>query len=104
MAERFGASGRWHVRAGEEEAFVLRWKEFLGWRRETFPELLSATLLRSETEPDRFVSFALWADATARKSWQQSDGFATRFGACRELCDAFEGGDFTVPAAFGATA
>lgn len=100
MGSAAGASGRWQVRPGQAEEFVDRWRDFLGWTRDNYDELVSATLLRSETDGNRFVSFAIWVDAQPRKEWKNSEGFAQRFARCRELCDEFEGGDFIRAAAF----
>lgn len=93
MADHY-ASGRWHVTEGSEELFVERWEEFLSWTRETQPALEQASLIRSTEDPRLFLSFAAWKDPGARNAWKQSEGFAKRFSACRELCDEFMGGDF----------
>lgn len=100
MDPQTGASGRWHVRPGEADLFIDRWRDFLGWTRENYDELVFATLLRSEVEPSRFVSFAIWQGAQPRQEWKNSEGFMKHFTGCRELCDEFEGGDFTQVATF----
>lgn len=88
------ASGTWIVRAGAADEFVQRWQEFLGWTRRDHAGLESASLVRSNADPNRFVSFAAWTSAEDRDAWKQSDGFGQRFSACRELCDEFMGGDY----------
>lgn len=93
MSEHY-ASGRWQVTEGKEEEFTARWNEFLGWTRQSYPELISAGLLQSTEDPSVFVSFAEWTDPAARAAWKASDGFAERFGACRALCTAMDGSDF----------
>lgn len=95
MAVTTFASGRWRVAEGAEDEFVGRWREFLGWTNQTYDELEKATLLRSQSDRRSFVSFAEWTSPEARDSWKHSPGFLERFTACRELCDDFEGGDFT---------
>lgn len=87
------ASGQWTVREGFADEFVARWREFLGWTREEHPGLDTATLIRSQSSPNSFISVASWNSAEARSDWKASDGFQERFGACRELCDDFTGGD-----------
>lgn len=94
------ASGSWQVRPGEEDAFRQRWEEFLGWTRDSHPDLELARLVQSDDDPHWFVSFAGWSSPEARSAWKSSEGFALRFKACRELCDEFRGGDFEVVAAF----
>lgn len=88
------ASGYWQVSSGSADEFVARWREFLSWTRAHHRGLESATLLRSEHDPDRFVSFATWTSAEERDAWKQSEDFMTRFSACRQLCDEFSGGDY----------
>lgn len=94
------ASGNWHVGDGKESEFVDRWREFLGWTRENHPTLNWATLVRAEGDSSRFVSFAEWETSEARDAWKNSKDFMERFTACRELCDEFQGGDFTLAASF----
>ncbi len=96
MAGNIYASGRWNVRAGEEEEFIRRWSDFLAWSREEHPALAFASLIRSDADADLFVSLAQWETPEARATWQNSEGFMKRFSACRELCDDFSGGDFTL--------
>lgn len=93
MAEHF-ASGNWHVKKGNEEEFVERWKEFLQWTHDTQKSLVSANLIRDERDPSHFISFAEWGDSAARDAWRDEPGFAERFAACRALCEDFYGGDY----------
>jgi heme-degrading monooxygenase HmoA len=88
------ASGNWHVKEGREEEFIGRWLEFLRWTRSNAPGLLSASLIRESEEPRHFVSFARWDEAASRDAWRTLEGFPDKLGACRELCDDFEGGNF----------
>jgi heme-degrading monooxygenase HmoA len=93
MARHF-ASGNWHVTEGMEDEFVERWKEFLGWTRESQPALVNASLLRDEKDPAHFISFAEWSDAAGRDAWRQSPEFGQHFGACRSLCRDMSAGDY----------
>lgn len=92
------ASGTWVVSAGREEEFMQRWTEFLGWTRSAFPEFGSAQLVRDDDEPRHFVSFATWDSVEALREWRSQPEFATRFGACRALCDEMRGSSYKVVA------
>lgn len=94
------ASGRWQVREGEADEFIHRWEEFLGWTRENYDELVSATLIRSEADPHGFLSSSVWDGVEGREEWKNSEGFMERFTSCRQLCDDFDGGDFAHVVAF----
>jgi heme-degrading monooxygenase HmoA len=94
------ASGDWTVTEGKEDEFVERWKAWLGWSSQNVPGFVSATLVRDTQDPRHFVSFSSWKDAGARDAWKNSDGFAEKFPATRELCDAFRGGDFELAVSF----
>jgi heme-degrading monooxygenase HmoA len=94
------ASGDWMVKEGNEEAFVERWKAWLGWSSQNIEGFVSATLIRDTEDPRHFVSFSAWKDAASRDAWKSSPGFAEKFPAARELCDEFHGGDFQLAAAF----
>lgn len=101
MADNVYASGRWTVRPGEEQNFEARWSELLAWSKEEYgSDLLSATLLSSDREDTLYISLAVWSTADARRNWQQSEGFAERFGVCRDLCDDFDGGDYSHVASY----
>ena len=49
-------SGDWHVRAGSEDAFVSRWREFLEYARAEAPGFVWARLLRDINDARHFVS------------------------------------------------
>ncbi len=100
MADEVYASGSWQVRSGEEQEFVARWSDFLGWTRDNHRDLKFATLVRAEGDGSRFVSMAGFESREARDAWKASEGFMERFSACRELCDEFQGGDFSLAASF----
>ena len=88
------ASGNWHVTEGKEDAFVEAWTRFLSWSRDTQPGLTYARLIRDESDRGHFVSFAEWSDSAARDGWRKNEQFMQLFGACRQLCNDFQGGDF----------
>ena len=93
MADDF-ASGTWHVKPGEEETFIERWRELLEWTRAKFPALQNASLIRNQQVPNHFISFAEWADGDSRNAWKQTEGFMQRQGACKALCEKMTGSDF----------
>ena len=95
MTSEHYASGMWLVAAGNEEAFVDRWREWLTTSSSGVEGFAGAHLLRSNDDPRRFVSFSWWNDAGARDAWKKSRGFDEGFAACRGFCDDFQGGDFT---------
>jgi heme-degrading monooxygenase HmoA len=92
------ASGDWVVTAGNEQAFLGRWTEFLGWTRAAAPGLRWARLIQDADNARHFISFASWDSQEALRSWRSLPEFAARLGACRALCDDFRGGDYTVVA------
>ena len=87
------ASENWQVKEGSEDEFVSRWAQFLRWTRDNIPGFLEATLIRDAGDPRHFVSFARWDDEASREAWG-APGFEEKFGACRELCEDFQGGPF----------
>jgi heme-degrading monooxygenase HmoA len=96
------ASGNWMVKEGNEDEFLARWNEFLEWTRDNADGFGHANLIRDVSNPRHFLSFAEWADAESRSAWREMDGFAQRFGACRELCDDVQAGVFDRVAAVSA--
>jgi heme-degrading monooxygenase HmoA len=89
------ASGMWLVKAGSEDAFIERWREWLTTSSSGVDGFEGAHLLRSNDDPRRFVSYSGWRDVGARDAWKQSEAFGEGFAACRAYCDDFQGGDFT---------
>src|SRR4029453_9772591 len=93
MADSY-ASGDWHVKAGNEEEFLARWREFLEWTRGTADGFGGAVLLRDSSDPNHFVSMAEWASAQAQEGWRSLPDFPQKLGACREVCDEMRGAPF----------
>ena len=98
------ASGRWQVKDGMADEFVQRWSDWLSWTSQTVPGFRSATLLRSQDDPQRFTSISDWDDDASVKAWKSTPGFAERIQSVQALCDEFLGGDFDVAATFSAPA
>jgi heme-degrading monooxygenase HmoA len=92
------SSGDWHVRAGSEDEFIARWREFLEWTRESVPGFVSARLVRDVAESGHFVSLGEWDSADAVDAWMTLPEFATKYGACTELCEQARGTRYTLAA------
>ncbi|MBI4260696.1 MAG: antibiotic biosynthesis monooxygenase [Actinobacteria bacterium] len=95
MTREHYASGNWTVKAGREEEFISRWGDWLRKSSRDVDGFGSARLMRDVSDPRHFVSYSDWATPEARDTWKQSPEFAEGFSSCRELCDAFSGGDYT---------
>lgn len=94
-------SGDWHVKPGNEEAFVEAWKRLA---RESALEVDAtawAKLLRDNDDPRHFVSFGRWSDEETVAEWSASDGFKQRFGSMKELVESAETRTFSVAAEAG---
>jgi heme-degrading monooxygenase HmoA len=83
------SSGVWMVKAGEGDAFVDAWKEFVGWSAGMAG---SGTfhLVRDLGQPGRYLSFAPWENQEAARAWQQHPEFAERLGRVRSHCEEFQ--------------
>jgi len=94
-------SGDWVAKEGQEEALIARWTEFVEWSVETLgaDATESPILIRDSADPRHFISFGGWRDAETVQSWRQHPEFQERLGRCRELCDEFVAGDYTVASA-----
>jgi hypothetical protein len=44
------------------------------------------------------VSFGAWADQESVRAWRGRAEFAELLGRCRELCEDFRAGDYTLAA------
>lgn len=51
--------------------------------------------IRDNGDPRHFLSFAQWESDDAQQGWRSLPGFSEKFGACRELCEDFQGGAFS---------
>jgi heme-degrading monooxygenase HmoA len=95
MVPEHYASGNWLVREGSEDEFIARWKDWIGKSTKEVQGFGSARLMRSVDDARRYLSFSDWHDPDSRNTWKGSPEFAQGFAACRELCEDFQGGDFT---------
>jgi heme-degrading monooxygenase HmoA len=95
MTKEHFASGNWRVKAGQEGEFITRWKDWLASTSPNIPGFGSATLLQDVGDPQHFISFSDWENAGARDSWKASPEFQEKHAFVREVCDDFQGGDYT---------
>jgi heme-degrading monooxygenase HmoA len=79
-------SGTWMVKAGEEDAFVEAWREFVTWASE-LPGSGTFRLTRELGQPNHFLSFGSWENAEAQSAWREHPEFAERLGRVRTHCD-----------------
>lgn len=89
-------SGNWIVKPGSEDEFIARWTDFLEWTRDNQKGLVSASLVRASNNPGHFISFADWDSLESLTAWRSTPEFASMFGACRALCDGFDGTNYTL--------
>ena len=82
-------SGLWQVKAGEEDAFVAAWTDFVEWGR-SMPGSSTFRLVRDHDDPSRFMSFAPWESFEAQQAWKEEPEFRERIGRVRAHCDAFQ--------------
>src|SRR6266542_200215 len=95
------SSGNWMVKPGEEARFVELWTGFTRWSHENAPGAGTFFLLRDDTEPRHFISFARVADRDSVGAWRQNPEFQELLGRCRDVCEDFRGGDYSVAAEVG---
>jgi heme-degrading monooxygenase HmoA len=88
MSETY-TSGKWVVKAGEEEAFVQAWTDFVTWAS-TMPGSGTFRLVRDVEQPGHYMSFAPWESAEATSSWRSLPEFPERLGQVRSHCEDFQ--------------
>jgi heme-degrading monooxygenase HmoA len=91
-------SGDWRVRAGSEDEFVARWLAFTGWSQTNAPGAESFVLIRDMEQPRHFLSVGTWANLESVLAWRDTPEFARLLGRCRELCEEFHAGDYSLAA------
>ncbi len=92
MSETY-TSGNWSVRAGEEDAFVQAWTEFVTWASE-MPGSGTFRLVRDLDDPGHYMSFAPWESFETQDAWKQLPEFRERIGRVRSHCDDFQPSTF----------
>jgi heme-degrading monooxygenase HmoA len=81
--------GNWDVEPANEEAFLAAWTEFASWASSQ-PGAGMLRLTRDVRKPGRFVSFGLWDDADAVRSFKGAPEFKDRIRPVVRLTTAFE--------------
>jgi heme-degrading monooxygenase HmoA len=82
-------SGAWTVKAGEEDAFVEAWRDFVTWGS-TFPGSGMFRLVRDLERPNSYLSFAPWDSFEAQQAWKDDPEFPERIMRVRSHCDDFQ--------------
>ena len=97
MSDQFIAA-YWKVKAGSEDEFISRWRDFTSWATQNAPGAKSFTLLHNMSDPQSFISFGTWTDRDSIHAWWEMPGFADRYGRVAELCEDHVGAEHTVAA------
>ncbi|HET6945111.1 MAG TPA: antibiotic biosynthesis monooxygenase family protein [Gaiellaceae bacterium] len=92
MSETY-TSGSWVVKAGEEDAFVQEWTDFVTWAS-GLQGSGTFRLVRDLDEPNRYLSFAPWESFEAQDAWKQLPEFVERIGRVRSHCEDFKPSTF----------
>ncbi len=79
----------WHVKPGQEDEFVLRWRDWAEW---SMAHGLRAhgRLLRNVEDPSTFVSIGPWETLGAVRAWRAEAGYHERVARLQELVERFE--------------
>ena len=88
MTETY-TSGLWTVKAGEEEAFVAAWTDFVTWAA-THAGSGTFRLVRNLDQPNLYTSFAPWESFEAQQAWKNEPEFPERIMRVRAHCDDFQ--------------
>ena len=88
MSETY-TNGTWHVKAGEEDAFVQAWTGFVEWGS-GFAGSGTFRLVRDADDPSRYMSFADWETFDAQRAWKESPEFRERIMRVRSHCEDFQ--------------
>lgn len=90
MSDEVFPHGRWTVKPGREDEFIVAWTDFAKWSKANVPGARWVVLLRDQQQRNIFISVGPWEGTAAVEAWRASDGFRSRIGRIRELLDAFE--------------
>lgn len=93
-AKQTYTSGNWLVKAGQEEIFVGRWRDFAQWSAKNAAGSGDFYLIQEVKNRRHFLSFGSWASPAAVKRWRQRPEFKDFIGRCKELCEEFQAGDY----------
>jgi len=79
----------WHVTPGQEDEFVLRWRDWAEWSSEHGLRA-HARLLRNVEDPSTFVSFGPWETLGAVRAWRAEPGYHERVARLQALVESFD--------------
>ena len=94
--------GVWRVRPGQEAEFIAAWTEFATWAS-AMPGSPAFRLTCDDGDPQRYVSFAPWADAASVRAWKQSPQFRQRIAQILQHVEDFQPTELSVVAGVEAT-
>ena len=94
------SSGTWMVKAGDEDAFVEAWTDFVTWASE-LPGAGTFRLARDLTNPSHFLSFGSWESVEAERAWMEAPEFAERLGRVRAHCADFSASGYELVSTVG---
>ena len=86
-------SGAWTVKAGEEDAFVEAWTDFVTWAS-SFSGSGTFRLVRDVERPNSYLSFAPWDTFESQQAWKDQAEFRERIMRVRSHCDDFQPSTF----------
>jgi heme-degrading monooxygenase HmoA len=95
-AEQTYTSGNWLVQEGQEEEFIRRWSEFAQWSAKNAPGSGDFYLIQENNNPRHFLSFGSWENSEVVSRWRQLPEFKDFISKCKELCEDFKAGDYTL--------
>ncbi len=81
--------GTWLVKAGEEDAFVTAWTEFVTWAS-SFAGSGTFRLVRDVDQPARYMSFAPWETFENQAAWKDTPEFREQIMRVRAHCEDFQ--------------
>jgi quinol monooxygenase YgiN len=96
-------SADWHVRVGNEQAFVEAWTELARISLAT-PGARDFLLIRDVADPRHFVSIGRWQDLGTVTLSRSRERFLSQFRRCQALCEHSQGSDFILVVAAPAEA
>jgi heme-degrading monooxygenase HmoA len=94
-------TGTWTLEAGKEDVFVEAWRQFAAWASAA-PGAGTLVLTRDARDEQRFVSFGLWSDDDAVRSWKSSTEFREQLARVLQHVAEFEPTELAVVAAAAA--
>ena len=101
MADQPYTLARWHVAAGNEDAFVAAWHELAAFFLSLKAPPRWGTLLRSVDDPRLFYSFGPWPSMETIAAMRGHPGAAGAIGRLEALCAEAELGTYLVAATAG---